>query len=92
MRKHENLKFVNVSMETLPKPGKRWAKQFFLLHQDTCANVIIVGSLKARSCMTNLRPAAEGDTVMMNSHPAPVKEYGDLHVEVFDDCDRVGTR
>ena len=76
---------LNVLHRGLPEPVGRWARRFFYMHQDTCANCVVVGSDAARACMKNVRAAHPDDHILMNSHPARVMLYGDLCVELFDE-------
>ena len=52
---------------------------------DGGANISVV---QDASWMSNVKPAKANDVVMMNSHPAPVKGYGDLQVEVLDEASK----
>ena len=81
---------MNVLHHGLPEPGGMWARRFFYLHQDSCANCVVVGSDAARACMKNVRAAHPDDHILMNSHAARVVEYGDLCIELFDEHTHVG--
>ena len=78
---------VTVTNDT-PKPRphnvRDSARTMYLLI-DGGANISVLMSTY-QSWLTNLRLAKTGDVVMMNAHPAPIKAYGDLRVDVHDDA------
>jgi hypothetical protein len=52
------------------------------LHLDNCANIHVLCGKEVEARLFNVRPAEQGDVILMNSHPEPIKCYGDLEAVV----------
>ena len=83
--------FANTTEQVAVRKGRR-RDRFFFLHQDSCANCIVVSSPTAQACISNRRPAGKHDHIMMNAFPARVTAYGDFTVELFDEQDKAWTK
>jgi len=55
----------------------------FVLHVDNAASLMLVTGEPVRKAMFNVRPAPPGDVVLMNTHPEPISQYGDLRLQII---------